>query len=465
MEFTDLIFLFVFLPILLVFYYFVKPQHRKVLLIVFSLIFYMCNSPSFLVFLIFSMMVDVSIAKLIIKTREREKTARALFILGIVFNLGTLGYYKYSDFVILNVNRLLGTDFSLRNLLLPLGLSFFVFKAISYLSDVYRGTINDVDCTQTFLYLSFFGEIQSGPISRYESFNYANVSRENICNGVVRFMIGFSKKVMLANVLSNITIEIFDETNTFSTSLVWLGSICYSLQLYYDFSGYSDMAIGICTMLGFECPENFNYPYATKSIAEFWRRWHITLGAWFRDYIYIPMGGSRVGKPRLYLNLFVVWILTGIWHGAGWTFIVWGLGCFILIAFEKATRIPERLPKVLKVFYRIFTLLFINFQWVLFRSNDLSQGILLIKTMCSRVVSESSSARALFFVKDYSFYIILSLIFAMPIVPKLKKICAKNSVGKIIYDVVTAVFIIGAFFVSLSFVVSGQNSPFLYANF
>ena len=354
-------------------------------------------------------------------------------------------------------------------MLLPLGLSFFTFKAISYLIDAYKGIIKTADNIQGLTYLSFFGQIQSGPIARYSDFNTINHLIQSSCfyNGVVRFMIGFSKKVLIADVLSNITIEIFDQTQAVSTPIAWLGAICYSLQLYYDFSGYSDMAIGISGMLGLYCPENFNYPYMTKSISEFWRRWHITLGAWFRDYVYIPMGGSRVGKMRLYLNLFVVWILTGIWHGAGWTFIVWGVGYFILIAIEKSLNIPNRFKnKVVKLCYRLFSLLFIIVQWVIFRSNNLEQGFSYVQSMFGGSESiASSTARAIFLFRDYSVFIAIALILAFPIAPKIEYLCKKKKLTSVIYDIISAFLIITAFIIALSFIVSGQNSPFLYGNF
>lgn len=326
-----------------------------------------------------------------------------------------------------------------------------------------------MDLAQSVMYLSFFGQVQSGPISRYELFDSEKYSpKSNLHDGIVRFMIGFSKKVILADVLSNVTIEVFDRTYAVSPSLVWLGAICYSLQLFYDFSGYSDMAIGIGNMLGYECPENFVYPYMTKSVAEFWRRWHISLGSWFRDYVYIPMGGSRVGKWRLYFNLLTVWILTGIWHGAGWNFIIWGFGYFVLIAFEKTMKLPERLPNCWwKWGYRILTLLFINFQWVLFRCDGMAKGILYIKTMFGFVQEDVfiPSTRAAFLLKDYVFFIIIALIFSIPVVKFLENLCKKNVKSAVIYEILSSIFIVTAFIVALSFIVSGQNSPFLYGNF
>lgn len=269
-----------------------------------------------------------------------------------MLNVGILFYYKYYDFTIENINQVFHTEFGAKNLLLPMGNSFFVFKSISLLVDVYKGTVQlEKNPVCSALYLSFFGQIVSGPICRYNDF-YQNWKADGLAGfseGGYRFVRGFIKKVLIANMLSPVANEIFNmDMMQTSAPLLWLGAICYSLQLYYDFSGYSDMAIGIGQVYGIHCMENFNYPYATKFVSEFWRRWHISLGAWFKDYIYIPLGGSRVGiKTRLFFNLLVVWIATGIWHGANWTFIFWGLAYFLAIAFEKVN-IPDEFPSVVR---------------------------------------------------------------------------------------------------------------------
>ncbi|MGM9669538.1 MAG: MBOAT family O-acyltransferase, partial [Faecousia sp.] len=253
----------------------------------------------------------------------------------------------------------------------------------------------------------------------------------------------------------------------FSTSYAWLGAICYSLQLFFDFSGYSDMAIGITEMFGYKCPENFNYPYITDSVTKFWRRWHITLSGWFRDYIYIPLGGSR-NKQRwkVYCNLFIVWLLTGIWHGAAWNFIAWGLGYFVVISLEKLLNFPGRLKtRIGKVIYRIFTLLFINFQWVLFNSTSLISGLRFIKRMILFYPNELTDMRTSFLLRDYGFFIIIAIILSVPVVPWIGcKLKDKKSMYTV-YEVLLSLIIIGAFIWSISFIVAGQNNPFAYANF
>lgn len=268
--------------------------------------------------------------------------------------------------------------------------------------------------------------------------------------------------------LSNITTEVFKASlDNVSTSYLWLGSICYSLQLYYDFAGYSDMAIGISEMFGYGCIENFNYPYMTESVSKFWRRWHISLSEWFRDYIYIPLGGSRTTqKWRVYFNLFVVWLLTGIWHGANWTFIVWGLDYFVLIAFERMTKLPDRISSTIgKLIYRVFTLMFVNFQWVLFNSVDINTGFRFIKHMLVYQSNDISSIRALFLMKDYLFFIIIAVVLCFPIVPWMRKKVSDNKHKLMVFEIVEYSVIVVAFVLALSFVVAGQNNPFAYANF
>lgn len=270
----------------------------------------------------------------------------------------------------------------------------------------------------------------------------------------------------MANVLSHVTTEVFDSTGQLSTLLAWTGAVCYSLQLYYDFSGYSDMADGICGMFGYDCPKNFDYPYTARSVTEFWRKWHITLGAWFRDYVYIPLGGSKVRPLRLYFNLFVVWLLTGLWHGAGWNFVVWGMGYFVIIVFEKTMGLPEKLSgRVLKCGYRIAMLFFINFQWVMFRSAGFNEAVSFIHAMVIPIKDRIADARAVFLIKNYLVFIIAAIVFALPLVPVLKKFCSKKTGTRILFQIVFYIGVVLLFTGALSMAVSGQNNPFLYADF
>lgn len=300
MSFTDLTFIFLLLPLFLAIYYISKEGLREYVLCACSLFFYAFGSIGCVLLLIFSICVDVCIGWLIDKCRERPALRRGLLLLGVIYNLSILGYYKYADFILDNVSALLGGMAEPKNLALPLGISFFTFKSISYLADIYLGKIKaPKNPMHAALYLSFFAQAQSGPLSRYQDMacgaGMGGHSRfAGFSEGACRFMAGMQKKMLLANVLSNITAEAFSApSGQMSAAYAWLGAVCYSLELYFDFSGYSDMAIGVSRMFGYSCPENFDYPYMADSVSGFWRRWHITLGAWFRDYVYIPLGGSR----------------------------------------------------------------------------------------------------------------------------------------------------------------------------
>lgn len=474
---TDVVFVFIFLPVSLLTLAF-KADLQKYILLLLSLFFYACGSPKYFVLLAGMLVLNVGLAYMIENTKEK-RCSFFILLAGIGLNTGVLFYYKYMDFVTAGFNQVFGTTVAARDLLLPMGISFFTFKAISLLIDVYKGggtaaLKRNPICAA--LYLSFFGQIVSGPICRYNEF-YKNVNgkdnrnsfRSMFSDGGYLFVKGFVKKVLFANILSLIVAEVFAmDLKRTSAPLLWLGALSYSLQLYYDFSGYSDMAVGIGQMYGISCPKNFNYPYTTKSVSEFWRRWHISLGTWFRDYIYIPLGGSRVNsRTRLYFNLFVVWMLTGIWHGANWTFVFWGLGYFAAIAFEKACGLPDKLKsKWSRILYRIAVLAFINFQWVIFNSADLFTGLRYIQHMLIGYGYEFANTRTLVLIKEYGIVIALSILFATPVIPKLKEyMAAKGERAYRIAGMFMGLTMIALFICSLSFVIAGQNNPFLYGNF
>lgn len=475
MAITDLIFIFTFLPISLGLYYIAKANCRKYILLFVSLLFYASGAPEYFFLLLISLSVNILIGWLIDKFRNIKKISLCWLILGITYNLAVLFYYKYIDFFLITVGRITHSEMELKSLLLPLGLSFFAFKAISYLLDVFSGKIDAKrNPIYAALYLSLFTQVQSGPISRFSDMQFAindsqirGLDFDGFSEGIFRFVIGFNKKVLIADILSNITMETFAATQeNMSIAYAWLGAFCYSLQLFFDFSGYSDMAIGLSRMLGYTCPENFNYPYMTKSVSDFWRRWHITLGAWFRDYVYIPLGGSRVGKVRLYLNLLIVWLLTGIWHGASWNFVFWGLSYFVLIAWEKATGWPDRFKsKVVKGIYRVYTLFAINFLWVIFGANGLKNGIRYLKTMIHCQANHLADARARFLVKDNFVFILMAIVLCFPVVPWLADIFGRRRVTRVIWNVLLVGVNAFLFIWALSYVAAGQNNPFAYANF
>ncbi len=469
MSITSLLFVFVFLPLSLAVYYTVRDNIKEYVLLVISLLFYAIGAVEYIPLFMVSILITVMIGR-IINSCEADFYRRVLLVCGIIVNAGILFYFKYFNFALDIFGKLPRESSQAEEILLPLGISFYSFKAISYLADVYTGkTQLDSNPFHDALYLSFFGQIQSGPITRYEdSRRQEKEKRDLFSDGVFRFVIGFSKKVLIANVLANITNEVFGtRIESYSTMYAWMGAICFSLQLFFDFSGYSDMAIGISEMFGYSCMENFDYPYMTKSVSQFWRRWHISLSQWFRDYIYIPMGGSRNKcKGKVYLNLLVVWLLTGLWHGADWNFIAWGLCYFVFIAFEKLTGLPERFKTAIgKGIYRCLVLLFINFQWVLFHSQGLRAGLKFIKCMVIYRGNELADLRARFLLKDYSFFIALAIFFSFPIVPWIEKKISEKQIGNVCFKILKYVLITFAFIWSISFIVAGQNNPFAYANF
>ena len=469
MSLTSIFFLFFFLPLSLAVYHASGHKAQEYVMLVLNVLFYSLCSIKYTVFFIGEVAITVFIGRSMHHS-DSHNTKKILLISGIVFNLGLLIYYKYSNFLLSIWVQITSNTLTIKELALPLGISFFSFKAISYMVDIYRGEAKLIsNPIHDALYLSFFPQIISGPLSRYnDSVRQSNQTLSLFSDGVVRFLIGFSKKILLSNMLSRIVTEVFNASiQDTSTFYLWFGSICYSLQLLFDFSGYSDMSIGISEMFGYRCPENFNYPYLTDSVSHFWRRWHISLGAWFRDYVYIPLGGSRSSTSiRNFFNLFVVWILTGIWHGSSWKFIVWGIIYFIAISFERLTGLPEHIKSTFgKTLYRIIVLLFINFQWVLFRANNFSAGLSYIQSMILYRANALADFRTLFLLKNYWLFILLSIILCFPIIPWINKKLENSRLAHIIYQIIFSLVIIGAFIWSVSFVIAGMHNPFVYANF
>ena len=471
MSLTGLLFLFVFLPTALILYYVLPDALKEYLLFALSILFYAIGSPGFAILFLLVILANVLLGRVMQKL-TRQPARRILLIMGIVLDAGILIYYKYTDFAISTVNSILGSDFGLMRLALPLGISFFTFKAISYLADIYtRKAQLAGNPVHDLVYLSFFGQILSGPLTRYNDMTCqqsgAGDRFDLFSEGVTRFLIGFNKKVLLANVLANITNEVFaTPVSDYSTLYAWLGSITYSLQLFFDFAGYSDMAIGLSNMFGYNCMENFRYPYMTESVAGFWRRWHISLSEWFRDYIYIPLGGSRAKKKwRVFFNLLVVWVFTGIWHGAMWTFVAWGLGYFVFISFERLTGLPKRLSGPGKGLYRIVALIFINCQWILFRSDHILSGLRFIKRLFVYHANSMTDLRILFLFREYAVFLAGAFILCFPLFPWLEKKLLVHEKGHVVYQTLLSIFLLASFIWAVSFVVAGQNNPFAYANF
>lgn len=376
MVFSSTIFLCVYLPLVLLGYYICPKKGRNLFLLIVSLVFYAWGEPKYVFLMIFSILVNYIFGRLMDKNRGRQKRMKLLLVLSVVIDLGLLSVFKYTDFIITNVNAIFGSSFDLLNIALPIGISFYTFQAMSYTIDVYR---NDVRVQKNLIdfgmYITMFPQLIAGPIVRYadvqDQLADRSVTTADFSEGVMRFVVGLGKKVLLANQMGAVWSEIYALGGDVSALMAWTGAIAYTFQIYFDFSGYSDMAIGLGRMFGFKFPENFRYPYQSVSITDFWRRWHITLSTWFKEYLYIPLGGNRRGLARQALNLLIVWSLTGFWHGAGWNFVMWGLYYFVILFIEKLFLL-KALDKLPKFFRHVYALLLIIIGWVIFASDDVS---------------------------------------------------------------------------------------------
>ncbi len=491
MVFSSTIFLFIFLPCVLIGYYLIDRRFKNVFLLLASLVFYAWGEPRFVFVMIASILVNHFFARRIDaamteaenlegKTTQAgyRRRAKRWLTATVVFNLAIFFVYKYLNFTIRNVNTVAGLfgikQLTQTNIALPIGISFFTFQAMSYVFDVYyrRGRVQK-NPLNTALYVSLFPQLIAGPIVRYETvaqeIEERKVTLEDFAEGIRRFILGLAKKVILANSLAILADYAFSNTDFshLSVAMAWLGVLAYSLQIYFDFSGYSDMAIGLGRMFGFHFLENFDYPYISRSVTEFWRRWHISLGSWFRDYVYFPLGGSRVdSRKKLLRNLFVVWLLTGVWHGAAWNFIAWGLMYFVLLAFEKLTGYPERFShQWQKVLYRVFTLLAIMLGWVLFRADGLKNGVSYIAAMFGLMGNRLCDSAAAFQIWSSIAVIIPGVLFSTPIIKKLSNTTFFTREKRLIPNIITFIVYFGLFVVSVSFTVASTYNPFIYFNF
>ncbi len=465
MVFSSTTFLFLFLPIVLIAYYnpvFKSLSFKNAVLIVSSIFFYAWGEPRYVLLMLGSILINWALGLAVEKNKTNGKGKTAL-VFSVIVNIGMLFVFKYLTFTLENINSLLHTHIDTLNITLPIGISFFTFQAMSYVIDVYRGDgeVQKNPCNVA-LYISFFPQLIAGPIVRYQTIaDQIKERHENFdefTNGAYRFMMGFIKKVLIANNVAIVADGIFDN-EVGSVSSAWLGALAYTLQILFDFSGYSEMAIGLGKMFGFEFLENFDYPYISKSVSEFWRRWHISLGTWFRDYVYFPLGGSRVKKKsRLVFNLFIVWTLTGIWHGANWTFVVWGLFYFVILALEKLTGFSKKLG----FFSHIYTLLLVIIGWVIFRAKNIASAWDYLKDMFGFGSLPLIDGTTKFYLSNYCFFLVLGLVFCFPIIRTVKSKMKKNKpIYTLIYGIVLTVF----FLISVTYTVKGTYNPFIYFNF
>jgi alginate O-acetyltransferase complex protein AlgI len=475
MVFASLLFLFVFLPLNLIFYYSSKnPMWRNWVLIVFSLMFYGWGEPIWISLLIISSFFDYGNA-LFIQKHRGTKWARVGVIFTLVFNLSLLATFKYDVFLVDQVNALLGTHFQAPGYALPIGISFYTFHTISYVVDVYRGDINAQKSFPKFLmYVSIYSSLVAGPIIRYahveKEINGRIETLKDFSLGLSRFCIGLFKKVIIANVAAELVRKYmgdnsdplnFTELASLSSLEAWVGLIMFAIQIYFDFSGYSDMAIGLGRMFGFHFRENFDYPYISKSISEFWRRWHISLGSIFRDYVYIPLGGNR---KHVYLNLFIVWFLTGMWHGPSWNFIFWGLYFFIFIALEKAFLLSA-LEKIPAFFSHLYALIIIIPGWVIFYFTDTSMLAAYVKKLFSFSPGPNGNLDVLNTLSSHLFWLIIAIILCMPVYHNVRAYIEKKATRITFFDTATIGFNVVLLFICVAQLVGKSYNPFIYFRF
>ena len=472
MVFSSTVFLFLFLPLVLLIY-FLSPQALKnTVLLAASLFFYAWGEPKFVIIMMISILLNYIFGLLVDKYRDKKTKVKWILIVMVFANILILGIFKYANFIIENVNSLFSLNIENPNIPLPIGISFFTFQAISYVIDIYRkdGDVqkNPLD---TALYISLFPQLVAGPIVRYQTvanqIKKRTVTLEGFTEGIKRFIVGLAKKMLLANNCGLIADQIFSmQPSEMSTGLAWIGIIAYSLQIYFDFSGYSDMAIGLGRMFGFTFLENFNYPYISKSISEFWRRWHISLGSWSRDYIYIPLGGNRKGNLITYRNLFIVWLTTGIWHGANWTFIIWGLyyGFFIMIERAYLGKKLVRLPIIIQ---HAYALIIVIIGWVFFRSETLGYAFEYIGVMFGINSVSFWNLDASYYFNENIILFLLSILVSMGILPYLQRKldCIISKPALIAREGIAYIYYIALLITSVSYIISSSFNPFIYFNF
>ncbi|MGL5379252.1 MBOAT family O-acyltransferase [Clostridium sp.] len=458
MVFSSILFIFRFLPIALGVYYLTPKKFKNLSLLILSIIFYSWGEPKYFLLMIASIIVDYFAGIGIERYRENKSLCRGFLISSLIFNLGMLFFFKYFNFFIDNINSIFDLALTHVKITLPLGISFYTFQTMSYSIDVYKGRVKAERNIINFgAFVSLFPQLIAGPIVKYTDINKEIQNREvdknQIEEGIEIFILGLGSKVLIANNIGMLWTEVEKiGFSNISTILAWMGILAFGLQIYFDFNGYSLMAIGLGKMLGFNFPRNFNYPYISRSLSEFWRRWHITLGSWFKEYVYIPLGGNRKGRKRLFLNLFIVWFLTGFWHGASYNFILWGLFFFVFISLEKIAL--GRFLNKHKVFSHIYVIFLLIIGWTLFAITDLS----LLREYFRTMFIYKGGSGWIYYLRNYGITFLIAFIFSTPLI----------SLGyKKIQDIKwlkTAILII-IFLISVAYLVDATYNPFLYFRF
>ena len=467
MLFSSIPFLYTFLPCVLILYFLVPGWLKNTVLLLSSLFFYAWGEPRFVVFMVIAIVQGYVFGLLAEKFRDRPKRAKLCLWASAVVSLGLLGYCKYADFFISGFNTLTGLSLPLLHVALPIGISFYTFQILSYVIDVYRGDVtaqrNLIDLAA---YVAMFPQLIAGPIVRYADIapqlKHRTHTLADAAYGARRFILGLSKKVLLANVLYEL-ISAYKSAANVSVLFVWLYAAAYVLHLYFDFSGYSDMAIGLGRIFGFHFIENFNYPYISASVTEFWRRWHMSLGSWFRDYVYIPLGGNRVSKAKWFRNIFIVWLLTGLWHGAAWTFILWGLFFAVFLTAEKLWY-GRALAKT-RVFKHIYVLLLVIVSFVLFDANSVGEAAATIGGLFGAAGVSAVNPISRYYLRSFAVVFLIGIVGATPLPKRIVEQLGSTRAGAMVVDVLEPLVLVSVLAVSTGYLVDGSFNPFLYFRF
>ncbi len=470
MVFSSIPFLYYFLPAVLILYFISPKSLKNTVLLISSLFFYGWGEPRLLIMILASIFAGYVFGLLIDKFKGKP-LSRIFLVLSVSLSLLILGYFKYADFIISSFNSAFGLSIPLLHIALPIGISFYTFQILSYTVDVYR---DDAPVQRSFFklatYIAMFPQLIAGPIVRYttiaEQIDERTHSFENTAIGIRRFIIGLSKKVLLANTLGELC-SAFGQTTQPSVLYTWMYAITFTLQTYFDFSGYSDMAIGLGKMFGFDFLENFNYPFISSSITEFWRRWHISLGTWFRDYVYIPLGGNRVKLPRYLLNIFIVWALTGLWHGASWNFVLWGVYFGIFLIIEKLF-IYKRLEKtkgVFRIINHIYVFVFVLISFVLFNADGVSGAVSQIGTMFGFTSLPFATSETVYMLRNFAVLLILGIIASTPLAKNTLNKLRQNSALEKLINILEPIFLLLLLLAVTAYLVDGSFNPFLYFRF
>ena len=467
MLFSSVIFLFYFLPLTLGLYYVIPKRHRQVrnaVLLCASLLFYSWGEPVYVALMIYSIVFNYALALQIAREQERGGSGKHALVFALIVNLFILGFFKYYGFAMDTLNQISGAHFRYSALALPIGISFYTFQAMSYIVDVYRGTVRPQRNLLTFaVYLSLFPQLIAGPIVKYRDVEHQLERRRHSMQkfgaGAERFILGLGKKVLLANNLGALYAAVTAlPAEQASVASCWIGILAYTFQIYIDFSGYSDMAIGLAKMFGFEFNENFNYPYISKTVTEFWRRWHMSLSSWFRDYVYIPLGGNRVTVPRHVFNLMIVWALTGLWHGASWNFVLWGVYYGVLLVLEKYVY-GERLERAPAAVRHLYTMLIVVIGWVFFSITDMTQMLAYLGSMFGIGGAALWNVKTLYFLRSAGGLLAVSALLSTPW--PIRQFDGFSRKASVLTTGLSMIVLV----VSVSYLIYGSYNPFLYFRF